>query len=965
MLLATALALATVVAARADYQSAVLADGPLAYYPLNLNIDTGNTTTDLSGNGNDGALMNLSAFGNNVAGPSAFITNAASFDGSSSYVDLTTGSNPGLLNFAGPITLEAWVQPADPAWFGNIVAKGYDSSTYQEITLRVNGPYGANYYGTSGTTGVSGGQQTTNWTHVVLSSDGTNCSLYVNSALVQRNADTTGSVLFDDGWAIGTGTSAGNGRYFKGNISQVALYNHGLSASQVINHCYQGFAGTNASQARPVILSQPQAQSTYAGGAVTFSVTVLSALPTTNLWFKNNAPLLGQTNTTLKLLNAGAGDVTSYHLVVGNSNGTTTSANAAFTLLSSGTSLLWSADNNNGSWDTGTAANWINQGNSQTVVFHASDRVTFDDTVGAPNYVSVDSAVAPSLITVNASANQYSFNGSGQITGAGSLIKQGSSTLVLNVAGGFTGSAMIQGGTVQTPVGSSLGSVSAITITNDATLDFNGNGLSGAKPITVSGNGIGGMGALYNSGNGSGGGDIFGSVINVTLAGDTTFGGTQRWDLGSGSSITGPHKLTLLRGVSGGYGEWDTVSIGADVPSIELINGNMGFKNMGSTFANPGTLFIVGTNCEVSFWSGGFNGSMHVRSTGRVNLWTGPEAFSGSNLILEEDARWYAWGGGDGDQVYSMNVTLNGVAHLLIGDHHRKYPGLISGPGGLLIEAWNHQMILSSDNTYTGPTIIGGGPQIALVGNGAISHSSLIFFGGGDSSTVHVDASGRADQTFTLANGQTLSGIGAVSGKMVVAAGATIAPAGTNTTIGVTAGSNPTGTLAASGDVTLNGTTILKLNGSGTNDTIQSAGQLSYGGTLSLVNISANPLVAGDTFTVFNAAAYAGTFASITPSSPGPGLIWDTTQLKVGKLSVSVPRPVINQTHVAGGSLIFSGVNGQAGGTYYILGSTNASATLTGWTPIATNVFDGNGAFSFTNAVNPALRQQFFLLNVP
>ena len=47
-------------------------------------------------------------------------------------------------------------------------------------------------------------------------------------------------------------------------------------------------------------------------------------------------------------------------------------------------------------------------------------------------------------------------------------------------------------------------------------------------------------------------------------------------------------------------------------------------------------------------------------------------------------------------------------------------------------------------------------------------------------------------------------------------------------------------------------------------------------------------LAAGDTFKLFNAATYVGSFATITPS-PGPGLIWDASQLAVnGTLSVKV-----------------------------------------------------------------------------
>src|SRR6266516_74857 len=82
----------------------------LADYPLNLDVDTGSTATDLSGNGNYGTFVNIYSGFNNAVGPSAFITNAISFDGFTTYIDLGSGSNPGLLNFGGAITLEAWVQ---------------------------------------------------------------------------------------------------------------------------------------------------------------------------------------------------------------------------------------------------------------------------------------------------------------------------------------------------------------------------------------------------------------------------------------------------------------------------------------------------------------------------------------------------------------------------------------------------------------------------------------------------------------------------------------------------------------------------------------------------------------------------------------------------------------------------------------------------------------------------------------
>jgi autotransporter-associated beta strand protein len=276
-------------------------------------------------------------------------------------------------------------------------------------------------------------------------------------------------------------------------------------------------------------------------------------------------------------------------------------------------------------------------------------------------------------------------------------------------------------------------------------------------------------------------------------------------------------------------------------------------------------------------------------------------------------------------------------------------------------------MILSAVNTYTGPTVINDGLTLNLTGNGSILESSLIFFGGSNPGSTHLDVSGRTDQTLTLASGQTLAGIGGVNGSLVVASGAIISPAGTNITIGITAGSNPVGTLAAANSVTLNGTTIIKLDGSGTNDIVQAASNITYGGTLNLVNISGLPLAAGNSFQVFSGASYTGSFASITPATPGLGLAWNTTQLNAGLITVTVapPQPVISSTKVLGGNLIFGGTNGTALAGYSVLTTTNITTPLTDWTLLSTGSFDGSGAFSVTNPISSGGAKRFYMIRIP
>ena len=776
----------------------------------------------------------------------------------------------------------------------------------------------------------------------------------MNSIPVQSNPDSTGSLNFPDPWRIGTGSGDyGTSRYFAGNISEVALYTNGLTATQVSNHYFMAEWNAAPSVSPPVIATPPQSQSAFFGGSVTFTATVVSALPSTNQWYKGNSPLTGKTNTSLTLTGVNANDVANYKIVAGNANGTTTSAIASLTLQASGNSLEWIANGNNGIWDTGNSANWLNLSNSQQVVFNTNDQVTFDDSVGVPTSVTVNGTVSPSVITVNSSTNSFTLNGPGSISGAGSLIKQGSSVLTVYSSGSLTGPAIISGGTVYAG-NNSFHSLSSMTITNNATLDFAGGNYQTGQPVLVSGTGVGGYGALYNSYD-----DYPGENLAVTLAGDTVFGGTNRWDFYG--SLTGAHKVTInwTDSADGNYGEWNTVAIDNSVGDIELQTGKLGIKSMGSTFGNPAANFIVDGGTELDFWTGdsGYAKNFHVMNGGVMQILTSFTSFSG-NLTLESGAQFNAYGG-SGTQTMNGTITLNGLAHLVFGDANFVFPNVISGSGGFYWDAYNHQMILQATNTYTGPTIIGGGLTVALTGNGSISHSSLIFFGGNNATNDSLDVSGRSDQTLTLASGQTLGGIGAVNGKLTVSSGATVSPAGTNTT-----GANATGTIAASGNITLGGTTVIKLDGPGTNDAVGTVGSIQYGGTLNLVNISGSPLAAGNSFQIFSAGSYSGSFASITPATPGAGLAWDKSHLNSGIIAVvSAPSgPIVSSSAVVGGNFVMSGSNGTPGSNYIVLTSTNVATPLASWTPVLTNTYDGTGAFHATNVINPALRRGFYII---
>ena len=84
-----------------------------------------------------------------------------------------------------------------------------------------------------------------------------------------------------------------------------------------------------------------------------------------------------------------------------------------------------------------------------------------------------------------------------------------------------------------------------------------------------------------------------------------------------------------------------------------------------------------------------------------------------------------------------------------------------------------------------------------------------------------------------------------------------------------------------------------------------------------------------------------------------------------GQINLIVTRPQFNAVNSGVGGLAMSGSGGPAGGTYYVLGSTNIALPVNLWTRIETNQFDANGNFSFTNAADPGATQTFYRLQLP
>ena len=211
----------------------------------------------------------------------------------------------------------------------------------------------------------------------------------------------------------------------------------------------------------------------------------------------------------------------------------------------------------------------------------------------------------------------------------------------------------------------------------------------------------------------------------------------------------------------------------------------------------------------------------------------------------------------------------------------------------------------------------------------------------------------------TLVSTGTLGGTGSLLSPVTIASGATLSP-----------GAGGIGNLTVNTNVTLSlgSTNLMEINKTtGTNDLLTGVTTLNYGGTLNL-SLLAGSYAPGDSFKLFNAATYNGSFSAITPAIPAPGMAWNTSQLGVsGTLSI-VATVNVNPTNivasVSGGNLNVSWPSDHTGWRLQI--QTNALSV--GLTP-ATNAWSTVAGSASTNAVaipiNPANPAVFLRMVYP
>lgn len=199
-----------------------------------------NTIADISGNSNNGTLVNMDENTNQVAGKKG---QALFFDGNFDSVSLS--SNP-ISTVANPSTICAWVNTSDinsapGAWDQTFLNLYTDSNNGIRMgSLTGSGAFfasyrvGGTYYGAHTTTEVF---LNNIWSHVCYVWDGNGISLYANSVSL---ATTTNNNSMGNVNTIGARNDQGDGTW-SGTIDDLRIYNRALSATE-IRQIYQSGA---------------------------------------------------------------------------------------------------------------------------------------------------------------------------------------------------------------------------------------------------------------------------------------------------------------------------------------------------------------------------------------------------------------------------------------------------------------------------------------------------------------------------------------------------------------------------------------------------------------------------------------------------------------------------------------------------------------------------------------------------
>jgi autotransporter-associated beta strand protein len=615
-------------------------------------------------------------------------------------------------------------------------------------------------------------------------------------------------------------------------------------------------------------------------------------------------------------------------------------------------------------WQQGTNASWQNAGNWVPNADGSGTGAVPTSSTDVHFNVTASNSVATTLtLDGNGAANSIAFDNTAG-TGIKGNSSGNTARIFTLGAGGITVSNLASGNTAFLCVSPALNPGGQITYMLSAPQTWQNNSVPGST-LSLQGNNLNIVSNGANQLTFSGSGDIFVSVSGANAGksvaanfsgtgglvksgtGLITFGtsgpdnsGKDRWEIGNnnggdftmqqGTLNVVPVKMILCGGAATNGNYTQTGGTATHTPNVDAAANGLYIGAPSSGTASNATFFISGGSFQVvGTLSGVFVGAstgsaltanlnigggsspasfvtpnVHIgtttNGTGNVNLMTngtlttvlidktagtGNLYFDGGTLQVGDT---FGFGGTLLSNVLTAAQIKNGGATI---DSNGESPTIAQGfanfPGhtGWLAKIGTGTLTLSGTNTFTGPTIINGG-TLALSGSGSLASGSITNNGTFDLSAVNGG--------YHLGTGKTLFGAGTINGPVTVDAGATI-------TVGGAVGT-PTGSLSCNGNLTLNGTEVVRIDKhNAANDTISTWSGMTINGTLEIHLINGG-VSNGDQFQLFTGFGISVNSVNITGDSIAP-LVWDTSQLSSGILkvaSVSTPPTLTGPSDASG-----------------------------------------------------------------
>ena len=610
--------------------------------------------------------------------------------------------------------------------------------------------------------------------------------------------------------------------------------------------------------------------------------------------------------------------------------------------------LVWSGQTNT-NWDK-SSSNWLK--NASPSAFTDSSKVLFGDNLTGPQTLSITDNVPTKAMFVK-SNNNYTFQGTGFISGAGSVNKTGTGTLSLLSDNTYTGATVIWGGALEINklanggLSSSIGAsqnyafnlvmkggklnYTGTSVTTDRNITMDATSelsvISSLATVTLNGN-ITGAGGLIKSGDG-----VLRLLNNngTTYEGETTItGGTIELDMKSLLTVTdaiGSSGVVNLAGgtlktINGQTANYETYDFKLNVPEGK-IGGFIPFRNCSiqCVVIGSGTL-----NYTIPYLREYIEGDWS-EFTGVLNAYgSNPTASGGSQLMLYNTVG-----------LPNTRVNLSGNTKIIDwATTGTMYLGGLSGVAGTFLGAASKQTDLTpmtwivggagTDETFNGiinndcsasghygvTYIVKEGIGIwRLTGTNVYAGTTIIKGG-----SFIVNGVNTGTGKVSVEDGGTLAGKGTLAAPVEVKTGGTLQP-----------GDGDISTFTMAG-LTLNTGSITKMDinkTTSTSDKVVVNGAAVFNGTLALT--ITGTLARNDAFTLFTGTTKTGTFAQITPATPGTGLTWTFINgiLKVDSLPLraSQPTPANNATAIDTVSVNLGWTAGSGSNSYNVFFGTD------------------------------------------